>query len=592
MPLKQLFKLALMNVVLMTGCMPDESTTPASRRLTATRRLIDATRIADASPEQVAGLLKGGADANGRDHRRSRSFSSATNHTPLMLVAQRNANPAVAALLVQAGADVNATSCSKTPLMLAAANNPNAGVLRVLLEAGADLEAMDERGLTSLMLAAAANPDLEVTSSILQAGANVFVKDNKGATALHYAAGHNPNADVTGMLIQAGADVHAKNNNGSTPLMLAYAADVRPRHIALLLKAGAQYSGTLIFPLASNGSLGEVAMALRHGCDVNARDGQGRTPLSMAAASNTDSEVCKLLIRDGATVDSRLEGGATALMNAAKGNANPDVCAVLIAAGADIHARNSAGATPLIVALRQGAPVDVIQLLIDAGSDVNQELDSMTPLEIAARSNARRDLADVLLRAGARVSSDMLCVAVQGGDPQWVSMLAKACAFIDETGQDGMTPLILAAAYNADPNVVSALLSAGAKVNACGDRGDLTFASVLLAAAEITDGLAELSGRPAHEIVGLDPFAYGLLRGIAEQAADDRAEPKVYFHTALIAAAKSNCNPEVVAALLNAGADASIKDPDDRIALDYARQNSAIKGTNVYWVLNNASYVK
>jgi hypothetical protein len=55
-------------------------------------------------------------------------------------------------------------------------------------------------------------------------------------------------------------------------------------------------------------------------------------------------------------------------------------------------------------------------------------------------------------------------------------------------------------------------------------------------------------------------------------------------------AADTNINPEIGVLLLKAGAEATAKDNDGRMAIDYARHNARWKGTDIYWVLNDAKY--
>ena len=60
--------------------------------------------------------------------------------------------------------------------------------------------------------------------------------------------------------------------------------------------------------------------------------------------------------------------------------------------------------------------------------------------------------------------------------------------------------------------------------------------------------------------------------------------------TPLMYAAKYNENPDVITTLLNAGADAKAKSIEGKTAFDYAQNNHKIKGTKVYWDLNNARF--
>jgi len=60
--------------------------------------------------------------------------------------------------------------------------------------------------------------------------------------------------------------------------------------------------------------------------------------------------------------------------------------------------------------------------------------------------------------------------------------------------------------------------------------------------------------------------------------------------SALMFGAMQTRNPEVVAALLEAGADATIRKKDGGRAVDYAGGNPYLKGSKTYWLLNEASY--
>ncbi|MGA2640319.1 MAG: ankyrin repeat domain-containing protein, partial [Spirochaetia bacterium] len=50
-----------------------------------------------------------------------------------------------------------------------------------------------------------------------------------------------------------------------------------------------------------------------------------------------------------------------------------------------------------------------------------------------------------------------------------------------------------------------------------------------------------------------------------------------------------NPNPAVISALLKAGANANLKDRDGHTALDYARQNPKLKGTQALLDLQRAT---
>jgi len=58
----------------------------------------------------------------------------------------------------------------------------------------------------------------------------------------------------------------------------------------------------------------------------------------------------------------------------------------------------------------------------------------------------------------------------------------------------------------------------------------------------------------------------------------------------LFEAARYNSNPEVIRVLLDAGADPRATDFRGKKAIDYADENPALRGSEVYWELNDRSF--
>ena len=138
------------------------------------------------------------------------------------LIAAVKYNQEVIALLLAAGADVNAkdTQYDGTALMWAAYTASASDVIMALLKAGADIGAKDNRGMTALMWAATHNLNPEVTDTLLKNGADIKARDNGGATALTAAAkGNCP--EVVMLLLNAGADARSKDSIGNTALSYA-----------------------------------------------------------------------------------------------------------------------------------------------------------------------------------------------------------------------------------------------------------------------------------------------------------------------------------------------------------------------------------
>ena len=118
-----------------------------------------------------------------------------------------------------------------TPLLLAA-KGAYPDMMRLLLDHGADLQATTADGSTALMLAAGVAifnegddagteaETLEAVKLCVERGADVNQADGNGETALHGAAyrGHN---SVAQYLFEKGARPDVKNRIGWTPLTIA-----------------------------------------------------------------------------------------------------------------------------------------------------------------------------------------------------------------------------------------------------------------------------------------------------------------------------------------------------------------------------------
>ncbi|MDR5791711.1 ankyrin repeat domain-containing protein [Caballeronia sp. LP003] len=130
-------------------------------------------------------------------------------------LAARTGKADLLANLISRGADVNLHDGVLAPIHMAA----NAAVAKMLIEAGADVnagwrkEGVDfPKGTTALHSAARAN-DVESVSALLAAGADPNARDVDGATALHAGAKH---PEVVDVLLAAGANIDARMRNGKS----------------------------------------------------------------------------------------------------------------------------------------------------------------------------------------------------------------------------------------------------------------------------------------------------------------------------------------------------------------------------------------
>jgi len=148
--------------------------------------------------------------------------ASATGQTTFSFAVAASGTPQQVQALIDSHADVNAYVGDMTPLIIAASLNKDPEVIALLVKAGANLEAKDlQYGATALMWASYDNSHPEVTAALLKAGADIEAKAVYGRTALMYAAVNNPNPQVIIILLDAGADPKVKDQMGKAALDFA-----------------------------------------------------------------------------------------------------------------------------------------------------------------------------------------------------------------------------------------------------------------------------------------------------------------------------------------------------------------------------------
>ena len=131
----------------------------------------------------------------------------------------------------------------------------------------------------------------------------------------------------------------------------------------------------------------------------------------------------------------------------------------------------------------------------------------------------------------------------------------------------GGTPLHWAARFNDNPAVITALLDAGAD-----PRVQDEFFRAL----------------PLHQAAGHNNNP-AVITMLLDAGADPNARDK-WGSTPLHWAAGFNQNPAVITALLDAGADQSAQDEKGNVPSDYAEENRALTGSDVYWRLKAGQF--
>ena len=560
--------------------------------------------------EAVSLLLKHGAQAIAEDY---------GGETPLNAVGERFARSwdhhglianfiwTIRALL-QHGADAaDLADYGWTGVHTIALTGNNPDELATLLDQGLDPTAETSSGWQASHLAALANEDSRIVSTLLEFGVNPdsSIGDVKtielqrqrsesrfrpshdarigdGRTPLHCAAFGNPNPDVIVALIEGGANPNAATTTGWTPLHAAVYANPNRDVVEALFAGGAkansqlkdswtwrEVSPTRTMPDSAHET--DFLLPLEGG---NIHIKGLSTPLHVAVKYPQKDSAVDVLIRGGADPTARDVNGGTPL-HQVKTAAD---AALLMEAGADPNARDEDGDTPLhnaLILARGSETVELVSALIDGGANPNaRTVSGWTPLHTLvfdSRGSISRtvtELISLLIRHGA-----------------------------DPNSQDdyGNTPLHIAANSGATkPDVAEVLIGGGADPNVRNDKGQSPLFNAVV---------------PWHHYLGVGREQHVIVKRLVELGADPNLRDetgRTPLHRALshfsdfeydpgnFEQNRSNQGPysdePTIEALLDAGADATLADENGVTPWDIDQEIQVLKGTKIYWRLNEARF--
>lgn len=475
--------------------------------------------------------------------------------------------------LLAEGANVNEVESDVT-LLEAAAYSGHEGVCSLLLEAGASPTsyAPDDRRHTTPLHAAARGGRAAVCRRLIAAGADVDVPDSGKSTPLMYAVLQDDLPTIEALLA-AGANVNAVSSDGDSALRMAVQIG-KPAVVRRLLEAGAQVVDSpgkrpllsLALECGAEVRREVIDILLAAGADVSARDVEGDTPLREAMMRGRE-EAFEQFVCHGKGLDVVGNDGLPPLLKALELK-KPGLCLRLLEAGAgDDETRRRVFAE----AVKSGY-VDVCRWLVDHGLELKRQpalhlaamlgrLDDVkaclaegaplktryknhTALTYAARMG-HAEVCRALIEAGADVNVreskgwSPLIAAVDSGSVETCAVLIAAGA--DVNVQHGSQPLLVIAVQNRYPELVQALLAAGADV---GDRDAREGKSALHWAA-VTPGMGAVCEM--------------LIAAGADVNAREANTQNTPLHCAVSAWREMGLKSPVARRLIAAGADATLQ---------------------------------
>jgi hypothetical protein len=193
-----------------------------------------------------------------------------------------------------------------------------------------------------------------------------------------------------------------RRSSDTIPFSLRPFGERKSSAITELDHKGASYSEQDLLHAVASGNKGKTELVLRAGISANAKDEQGQSALTMAAALPS-TEIAELLIAQGADVNSRSHDGATPLM-AAIMTGHKETAKLLLRKGADVNASAPVGSMPMLFLAIAIGDVEITKLLLEGGADANTKLSdgeqTLSPLAFALRSN-QQDIAQLLTATAA-----------------------------------------------------------------------------------------------------------------------------------------------------------------------------------------------
>ena len=523
-------------------------------------------------------LLQNGADM----------YSFSANGERLLVAAVCSGNTEAVRVLLQHGyeADWGIGNSSDTghvvPLHVAISRS-SPQIVDVLLNYNASTEFRDIDGDTAIIAATSANRTT-VVQKLIAAKACVNVTGFEGNAAIHRAI-EVSNLDLIHSLLDAKADINKENNQGYTPLMIACEYGFVDC-VQVLLERGASVSltnkdrRTALHLAAVDGSLELLQLLMKTDINLNAVDTLGNTSLIIATFMR-HSFFAEELLKQGADVNIQGEHSRTAAHWACKNGLETLLGEILKQESSEFDTPDVNNDTPCLLAAKSGQHF-CQSILLDAGADFcHQGVLGNNVLHWAALIGCPDFLVRMVLARGVTVdaindkgNTALILAAAHNRHPLMVSLMEHHCD-VNIRGADGKTALHWVCLHGYHDMAVQ-LLQAGACPDIKDDNGDTAL--TLAACQKHVDVTEELL---AHDLninsIGsegrtvLHWAAAGNLTETLAGLLEKKAEVNIVDSSGdipLMVAAR-NYHRDIVSSLVEAGSDVRLPGKDGKTALYY-----------------------
>ncbi|UKZ76961.1 hypothetical protein TrVFT333_004677 [Trichoderma virens FT-333] len=358
----------------------------------------------------AAGLIEQGYGPNAKDtalrtpiwwaacRGKSRDFSGWTS----LNVAAQLGNKAIFDLLIENGADIEASDKNcRTPLATAALYG-HMNAVKWLVEKGANIEAKDRKKRTPLMLAIIGKHE-EVVRYFIEKGAPMAATDDDKQLLISMAIHGKLKSIIDNFLLDGVCIDACMANNKHTPLTQAI-NEGDDDIVDWLIEKGANldncngHGKTPLIAAIESGNKAIIQLLVDKGAGLDFQGNDGYTPLIFATKQNRQ-DIMELLISKGAKLEAKYNTspsrrlytfvGNVRLLNAALPAREDDIggCTalsiaamfgylgatrLLLSSKANVEARDHLHRTPLMLAARFGQ-LEVVQLLLDSNADLEAE---------------------------------------------------------------------------------------------------------------------------------------------------------------------------------------------------------------------------